>query len=294
MDDYSGRVTVQRRLWTRVRHGAAFPAPALRWPRELLIVAVIYISYEASRGVADSDPGPAMRTGRSLLDWETTWHLDPERWLNHVIRHSTFLEVVAAYFYSTMHYIVTPAVLLWMFLKHAPHYRMARTTLALSTVIGLVGFYFLPTAPPRLLAGSGFTDTLASVADYGWWSNHGSVPRGLGGLSNQFAAMPSLHVGWALWCGIALWTHARTPVVRWLGAAYPLLTTVVVLSTGNHYLLDVLAGAATMGLAGAIAWVLHRRAPSAHLAATGLAGGGAAPADGAPATASAARSHCAA
>lgn len=253
-----------RRIATRLRHGATYPSPALRWPRELLIVLVIYGTYEASRGVADSDPAPAIRTGHSLLDWETTWHLDPERWLNHAIRHSTLLEVVAAYFYSTMHYIVTPAVLAWMFLRHAPHYRMARTTLALSTVIGLLGFYFLPTAPPRLLPHSGFVDTLADVASYGWWSNHGSVPRGLNALSNQFAAMPSLHVGWAIWCGVALWTHARHPVARWLGALYPLATTVVVLATGNHYLLDVLGGAATIAAAAGLAWFLHRRAPSVY------------------------------
>jgi membrane-associated phospholipid phosphatase len=150
-------------------------------------------------------------------------------------------------------------VLIWMFVRHSAHYRLARTTLALSTVIGLVGYYFMPTAPPRLLANSGISDTLAAVSDYGWWSNQGSVPRGLGSLSNQFAAMPSLHVGWALWAGALLWRFGRHRVTRWAGAAYPVLTTLVVVATGNHYLLDALAGFAAIALAGAVAYSVTRR-----------------------------------
>lgn len=122
-------------------------------------------------------------------------------------------------------------------------YRFARTWLMTSTLVGLIGFTLAPTAPPRLLAGGhGFVDTMAQYSSYGWWGGDASAPRGLGGLTNQYAAMPSLHVGWSLWCGIVLWRYGRTRFVRALGIAYPLGTTLVVMGTANHYFLDALAG----------------------------------------------------
>lgn len=238
-------------------HGApsivADPAPAAartvpRWQREVVVLGGLYAIYEASRGIASSDPAQALARGRGILNWERAWDLAPEASLNHLLAHVTPLAVLAAYFYSTLHYVVTPAVLVWMYRRQPGHYRSARTSLALGTALGLIGFYLLPTAPPRLLPGSGLRDTLAGVSRWGWWSSEGSVPRGLGGLSNQLAAMPSLHVGWALWSGVLVARYAIRRWVRWLGALYPLATTLVVLATGNHYLLDAIGGAGVMAL----------------------------------------------
>ncbi|MGN6607369.1 MAG: phosphatase PAP2 family protein [Jatrophihabitans sp.] len=109
---------------------------------------------------------------------------------------------------------------------------------------------------------------MARFASWGWWSDHGSVPRGFSKMTDQFAAMPSLHVGWALWAGWFLFRLGRRRVTRVLGACYPVGTALVVLGTGNHYLLDVIAGAATMVVAAAAAswWPIRRRA---HLVASG-------------------------
>ena len=186
------------------------------------------------------------------------WHLDPERVLNEALHHVTFLAVIAAYFYSVMHYLVTPAVLIWLYRKHRDVYGTARTALAISTGLGLIGYLFVPTAPPRMLGNSGLRDILADTQAYGWWGDEGSVPRGLGGLTNQFAAMPSLHVGWAVWCGALLAMYARRRWVRVVGVAYPVLTTVVVMATGNHYFLDAVAGAVVM----AIGALLTARVPA--------------------------------
>jgi hypothetical protein len=135
----------------------------------------------------------------------------------------------------------------WVFRKRSEHYRAARTWLMTSTLIGLVGFTLLPTCPPRLLSPAhGFVDTMAQYSSYGWWGGDASAPRGLGGMTNQYAAMPSLHVGWALWCGVLLWRHGRTRTVKVLGVAYPLTTALVVMGTANHYLLDAVAGVAVM------------------------------------------------
>lgn len=118
-----------------------------------------------------------------------------------------------------------------------------------STFIGLIGFTLYPTCPPRLLhSAQGFVDTMAHYSAWGWWGGEASAPRGLGGMTNQYAAMPSLHVGWSLWCGVILWRlGGGSRLVRTAAVAYPLITTIVVMGTANHYFLDAVAGAAVMG-----------------------------------------------
>ncbi|WP_375503939.1 phosphatase PAP2 family protein [uncultured Jatrophihabitans sp.] len=224
-----------------------------RWLREVVLVGVIYGAYELSRGLQHGAVAVATRNGRDILHWERSFDLAPEKLLTHALISVTPLCVAAAYFYSTMHYFITPIVLVWMYRSHAKQYRTARTALACSTLLGLVVFYLLPTAPPRLLANAGIPDALFDVRHWGWWGGEGSVPRGLGGLTNQFAAMPSLHVGWALWCGFLLCRYSSRISVRVLGVLYPLVTTVVVLATGNHYLLDAIAGAAVMAFGAGLA-----------------------------------------
>lgn len=224
------------------------------WWREFLLVAVLYGMYEASRGIDTGSAALAMRNGARLLDWEGAVHLDPERALTDDLIGVAPLAVAAAYIYSTMHYIVTPAVLVWMYRKHRGAYARARTSLAVGTLVGLLGFVILPTAPPRLEAAAGIPDALYDFRRWGWWGGEGSVPSFLPhGFANQFAAMPSLHAGWALWCGVLIWRHASRRSVRRLGVAYPAVIALVVLSTGNHYLFDVVGGVLAMAIGSAAA-----------------------------------------
>ena len=95
------------------------------------------------------------------------------------------------------HFLVTPTVLIWTYLRRSAEYAVARTVLASITISALLGFWLFPTAPPRLLPGSGFHDTLAAYSNWGWWSASDSAPRALASVANQFAAFPSLHVAWA-------------------------------------------------------------------------------------------------
>jgi PAP2 superfamily len=88
---------------------------------------------------------------------------------------------------------------------------------------------------------------MAQYSDYGWWGGEASAPRGLGGMTNQYAAMPSLHCGWALWCGVMLWMYGGTRLTKIAGVLYPLITTIVVMGTANHYFLDAVAGFVVMG-----------------------------------------------
>ncbi|MFE2287666.1 phosphatase PAP2 family protein [Streptomyces sp. NPDC059443] len=219
-----------------------------RWWAELLLLGLVYGAYSGGRLLARGDVRLAVDHGLAILRLEELLRIDFERPLNRLFTQHGALGIPADFVYASLHYLVTPAVLVWLYRSRPVQYRFARTWLMLSTLLGLIGFALVPTCPPRLLeAPYGFTDTMARYSAYGWWGGEASAPRGLGAFTNQFAAMPSLHVGWALWCGIVLWRYGRHPLLRALGAAYPAVTALVVMGTANHYFLDAVAGAAVMG-----------------------------------------------
>ncbi|MFI0511938.1 phosphatase PAP2 family protein [Streptomyces sp. WSLK1-5] len=227
----------------------AVPRTRLRWWTELPLILLVYACYSAGRLLARGDVTGAVDHGLAILKIEKVLHLNAEHPLNRLFTDQAWIGVPADFWYASLHYLVTPAVLVWLFRSRALHYRAARTWLMTSTFMGLIGFTLLPTCPPRLLsAGHGFVDTMAQYSSYGWWGGEASAPRGMGGMTNQYAAMPSLHVGWALWCGVILWRYGRTRTTRVAAVAYPLITTIVVMGTANHYFLDAVAGAAVMGL----------------------------------------------
>ncbi|PPS88471.1 phosphatase PAP2 family protein [Streptomyces sp. MH60] len=226
----------------------AAPHPRLRWWTELPLIVLVYACYSAGRLLVRGDVSDAVDHGLAILDIEKALHLNAEHPLNRLFTREPWIGVPADFWYASLHYVVTPAILIWLFRSRAVRYRAARTWLMTSTFIGLIGFTLLPTCPPRLLdAGHGFVDTMAQYSSYGWWGGEASAPRGLGGMTNQYAAMPSLHVGWALWCGVMLWRHGGTRTAKVAGVVYPLVTTIVVMGTANHYFLDAVAGAAVMG-----------------------------------------------
>lgn len=239
---------------------AAFGSALVRmqWWRELGLVIGFYAVYDVIRGVMSRSSAEAQRDGRDLLGWERLLHLDPEHWLNADLGHVAVLAVPACYFYATLHFIVTPGVLIWTYRSRPRAYRRVRSVLAVITAAALVGFWWFPTAPPRLLAGAGFQDTLAHYGSWGWWGADASVPAGATAIANQYAAMPSLHLAWAAWCGATVFTLCRVRVVRVLAVAYPVLTALVVLGTANHYLFDVLAGAALWAIAQLLVGYLSR------------------------------------
>ena len=226
----------------------AVPETRLRWWTELPLILLVYACYSAGRLLARGDVTGAVDHGLAILKVEKFLYLNAEHPLNRLFTSQTWIGVPADFWYASLHYLVTPAILVWLFRSRALHYRAARTWLMTSTFMGLIGFTLLPTCPPRLLSASyGFVDTMAQYSSYGWWGGEASAPRGMGGMTNQYAAMPSLHVGWALWCGVMLWRYGRTRTTKVAAVAYPLITTIVVMGTANHYFLDAVAGAAVMG-----------------------------------------------
>ncbi|WP_424891766.1 phosphatase PAP2 family protein [Streptomyces sp. XH2] len=223
------------------------PGKRPRWWTELPLIAVVYALYSAGRLLVRGDVQTAVDHGLAILDLEKSFRINFEHPLNRLFTDHAALGIPADFAYASLHYLLTPALLVWLFRRRPAEYRLQRSWLMISTLIGLIGFTLLPTCPPRLLdPGEGFVDTMAQYSSYGWWGGDASAPRGLGGMTNQYAAMPSLHVGWALWCGVVLWRQGRTAWAKAAGVVYPLAITLVVMGTANHYFLDALAGAAVM------------------------------------------------
>jgi len=211
---------------------------------EIALLALLYVGYSLGRLVGHAGMPTAVANARDLLHLEALLHLNIEKPVNKVLDSVPLLALLGSYWYALLHYVVTPAVLLWAYHARPLHYRRVRNALVMASAIALVGFTLIPMAPPRMLPGYG--DTLAMTADHGWWGSDASAPKGLGAMTNQLAAMPSLHVGWALWCAWVVFTLTKRRWVRIAAIAYPIGTTLVVIGTANHYVLDAVAGVLVM------------------------------------------------
>ena len=141
----------------------------------------------------------------------------------------------------------TAVALVWIHRKHPDRFPLVRTTFVAATALALVGYVLFPAAPPRL-AGQGFSDTVTTSTGLNLSSDV------LGALYNPFAAVPSLHFGYALIVGVAMAVIASHRVVRVIGALYPALMLLVIVATGNHFFLDAALG----GVAVVLGWLLAR------------------------------------
>ncbi|MCW2525733.1 MAG: hypothetical protein JWM76_593 [Pseudonocardiales bacterium] len=218
-----------------------------RWWQELALLLIAYWLYSLVRNAIHTDPTSALRHGRAVQHLQQNLGFGFERPLNHWVADHEAVAQFSNYYYATLHFAVTLGVLVWLFRTRPDVYRSVRTILFGTTLLALVGFYLYPLAPPRLLPQYGYVDTLVRFQTWGSLADPQIADR-----SNQYAAMPSLHVAWALWAGLALLLFARRRWIRTLGLCYPLATTVVVLGTANHFLVDAIAGAAVLMLATAV------------------------------------------
>ncbi|WP_165807021.1 phosphatase PAP2 family protein [Nocardioides currus] len=221
--------------------------------RELGFLAIVYVGYALTRVLASDALGPAVSRARHLVDLERPLLLDVERPLNHWLAGHDLLGTMAAFHYASAHYVVTTVVLVWLFFRRPEVYVAARRTLVIATSIALAIYLLAPTAPPRLVGG--FTDVLAQHATTGWWGGEASAPQGLGWMTNQLAAFPSMHAGWALWVALAITASTANLVIRGLAWSHAVITGLVVVGTGNHWTLDVVVGWALVGFV----WMLAQQ-----------------------------------
>jgi hypothetical protein len=230
---------------------------------ELVAFAVLAVAYNIVRSIGGADRLSALRHAADIVSAEGWLFGHLEVPLNDWLLAHTALAVAACYIYAVFHYLATPTVFFLSRRRGGWQYWRGYWALAIASGIALIGYALYPAAPPRLAASTGVSDVMAHFSQYGWWGGAASAPRGIGDATNQYAAMPSMHFGWSLWCAIQLW-GLKSRLARTIAIVYPTVLAVVVLGTGNHFLLDVVAGAlcvvAGYGVVALIRHVAGRRA----------------------------------
>lgn len=208
--------------------------------RELVLACAIYELYNLIQAKLSGSAAEALRNSRHIWHLERYLHLDPEPALSRLFERVPAIGVPACYWYVSLHFLATVGVLVYVYRWRPDAYRRARAVLAVMTLAALVVFWRFPAAPPHMLDSRVFVDVEAHYRNWGWWGD-GALPRHAAALENPFAAMPSLHVAWALWCGVTMARLTSRRGLRALAMAYPAITVLVVLGTANHYLADAVA-----------------------------------------------------
>ena len=215
-----------------------------RVAREVVLIAAVYFGGELLRGLADGGAVAAVRHADSIARLERRLHVFDEAAVQRAIHHVTGLPAILGYAYLTAHLALTGVVLVWVYRRRRYAYAQLRNTLVLANAIGVVGYTAFPTAPPRL-AGVGVADTVSGATSVDLSSSLVSS------FYNPYAAFPSMHIGFALIAGAAIWRLAHRPLWRVAGAVYPLFVLLVIVATGNHFFLDAAGGAAVAAVAAA-------------------------------------------
>jgi membrane-associated phospholipid phosphatase len=200
---------------------------------QVLIWLGFYFSYQAVRSLADRDPAKAFVNGFRVIGFEQriTPHLI-EQTAQRVVDSSGWLLTAAAWTYWNSEFTVIGLTLLWVYLRRHERFARFRNTILLANTIGLVGYAFVPTAPPWMFPSFGFVD--------GVNHSHGLI----GAFANPYAAMPSLHAADALVVGVCLLGASKRWWSKALWAFWPVWVWFCVIATANHFWLDVVAGIA--------------------------------------------------
>ncbi|WP_328555797.1 bifunctional glycosyltransferase 87/phosphatase PAP2 family protein [Streptomyces sp. NBC_00358] len=226
-----------------------FPGRVLTRPNlllELLLIRVGYSAYQqvrlaATGGTNAGGRATAEHHGTQVLAIERFLRLDIEHWVNHAVVGVPFLRDFLDFYYESFHFGVPLTILGVLYVRRPADYRWARSALGFATLFALVGFWLYPLAPPRLMPGLGVIDTVHGVQDFSK-PDYGTLTE----LTNQYAAMPSLHFGWSLWCGVVIVILAPRWWMKALGLLHPFFTVSAIVATGNHWVLDVAGGAAVV------------------------------------------------
>lgn len=214
-----------------------------RFTGETALLAGLFALWQYAGSFSFMSPDGGLPRGRWLWHAEGWLHLPSETALQRVFLPHPLIIQFANLYYAALHFPVLLGTLAWLFIWHRGQYRHVRTTVVLFTAAALI-IQFVPVAPPRMLDGTGLVDT---AVRYGQ-----SVYGAIGGFdADQLSAMPSIHVGWAVIVAVAVVGASRSRW-RWLAVLYPVLTTMIVVITANHYWLDGVAAGLLVGLALAV------------------------------------------
>ncbi|MGH3239117.1 MAG: phosphatase PAP2 family protein [Spirillospora sp.] len=220
--------------------------------RELVLIAVLFGLYKLGRLFSSDRVTEAFGNARGVWDLERTLNLPDEAGIQQSILHSDALIHAANGYYAFVHFPATVLFLLWMYLRRPVHYRWIRRILVGLTAAALALHLLVPLAPPRMLPTTGLIDTAARFGPAVYGSPESDM------IANQYAAMPSLHIGWAAIIALGLVVTSRTRW-RWLWLLHPAMTVAVVVATANHYWLD---GIVVLALLSVIVLLLRPPSPS--------------------------------
>ncbi|MFJ8712365.1 phosphatase PAP2 family protein [Streptomyces violaceus] len=223
---------------------------------ELLLLRVAYAAYSqvrlaATGGSISAGRAEAEENAWQILGLERALHLDIEHWANHAVVRTDWLRAFSDFYYESFHFVVPLAVLAVLYWRRPAEYRWARSAIGFATLLALAGFWLYPLAPPRLMPTLGFIDTVHGDQDFSQ-PDYGTLTD----VTNQYAAMPSLHFGWSLWCGVVIAVLARRWWTKALGLLHPLLTGSAIVVTANHWVLDAAGGAVVVGAGFALTYLL--------------------------------------
>lgn len=225
----------------------------LAWWREIALIVAGYMIYTEIRNSVPHHEASAVSRALEVMRIERALRIGHEASVNTWVTAHEWLAVAMNYYYATMHFAVTIIVAIWAYKRAPAVARRLRTAWYSMNLLALLGYAFLPLAPPRLVPHAGFIDTVVVYRTWGSWGS-----ESVSDASNQYAAMPSMHIGWSVWCAVVIILLARRRI-RWLAVLYPLATLAVIIGTANHFLLD--AGGGLVALCGGflLARLLHRR-----------------------------------
>ncbi len=232
------------------------------WPdviRQLLMFTAAYAGYELVRGLVSVTSSSYKPFGDAtrIINFERTLHVFVEPNIQSwVTGHAHWLLDVADWTYLNAHFALTVAALVFIYLKRNDSWYFVRNMFMIAMLIALVGYSLYPTAPPRLMTDWGFTDTIQQFT-------HVTIEHGASSaLLNAYAAVPSMHVCFALMIGVPMSRLVHNRAARIFWRIYPAFITFVVIATGNHYFTDVFLGALTAGLSALLARQLMARTRS--------------------------------
>jgi len=228
----------------RVLQARVLPHGWLDALRQVSLFAAAYFAYRLVRGVAEGDANAAFAHARDLISLERTLHLFVEPSIQAWASGSHVVMLIASYIYVNAQTSVTFAALLYLYLRHNSNFYFVRNMFMIAMGIALIGYTVFPTAPPRFMPEWGFID---SVSDFTGVhvSHHSALSTA---LFNPYAAVPSMHVAFALMIGWPLARLARRRAVKVLWMLYPLLMAFVIVVTANHFIFDAMLGALTAGV----------------------------------------------
>jgi PAP2 superfamily len=221
--------------------------------RQIVLFCGAYWLYRLVRGLVDGRAAEAFDNARAVIDIERALGLFFEPSLHAWTSGAAVINDAASWMYLNSHFAVTTVVLAWIYLRRNERFYFVRNMFLVAMALALLGYGLLPTAPPRLMPEWGFTDSVAAFA--GVDSSGGSADV----LFNPFAAIPSMHVAFALMIGLSMRQIARRRWAQLLWGAYAPVVTFVVIATANHWWLDAFLGAVVAAVSAAAARGLFAR-----------------------------------